>query len=52
MTPDSRLSELLIRWEDSKENDGCCSRIGATSPQDCPELLAELRRLVAEPDRT
>ena len=25
MTPDSRLSELLIRWEDSKENDSCFS---------------------------
>jgi serine/threonine protein kinase len=46
MTPDSRLSELLMRWEESKEKEDGCTLEHLCA--DCPDLLEELRRLVAE----
>ena len=46
MTPDSRLSELLLRWEESKENENGRS-LDELCAQ-CPDLIEELRRLVAE----
>jgi serine/threonine protein kinase len=46
MDADLRLSELLMRWEESKDNDDGLSLEQLCA--DCPELLEELRRLVAE----
>ena len=46
MTPDSRLSDLLRRWEESTEQNERLRLEDLCA--DCPELLEELRRLIAE----